>query len=153
MLVFTILLYIILSRIASHHTCLPLIRMYCVYVHVCVCVCVCMCMCVCVYVQCKNTTNIQQTKQQKGFTALHSAVCYGKLRVVKHLIQNCPHITMNTHNLKGTSPISDAQKFGYTNITEYLKVQMLMKMVMGVELDGIFPFDKLVRRIIVTYLQ
>jgi len=108
-------------------------------------------MCVCVYKCLYNQCIHKQTNKQlqKGFTALHSAVCYGKMPIVKYLTQNCADLTINTHNLEGTTPISDAQQFGYTDIAEYLKVQVLMKMVMGIEL----PFDERIRGIIVTYLH
>jgi len=84
---------------------------------------------------------------QRGRTPLQLAASYGKMAIVKCLVEEC-HAVITTQNM---TPISAAEKRRYTTIAHYLKAQV-MKMVMGLD-SNLLPFYGGVRGIIATYLQ
>jgi len=90
---------------------------------------------------------------QSGCTALHVAAGYGRMAVVKYLVEKC-QVVITTHDRKGKSPIVYAKYQGHPNVVDYLKAQVkvrrMMKMVME---SNLLPFYTGVRSIIVKYLQ
>jgi len=86
---------------------------------------------------------------QDDITALHWSAYNGNMAIVQYLVEKCAVIT--TQDKFGTTPISDAEVQGHTNVADYLKAQV-MNMVMGMELN-MLPFYTGVRSIIAKYLQ
>jgi len=85
-----------------------------------------------------------------GVTALHYAAYFGKINLVKYLIENGKAV-ITTQDSEDRTPISDAVKQGHTKIALYLKAQVL-KMIMGIDLN-LLPFFTGVRSIIAKYLH
>jgi len=86
---------------------------------------------------------------QDGCTVLHRAARYGRMAVVKCLVEEC-HAVITTQDKGGQTPIDYAKSQGRTSIVHYLKARIIMKMIMESEM---LPFYRGVRGIIVKYLQ
>jgi len=61
-----------------------------------------------------------------GRTPLHTAANNGYMTTVQYLVEEC-HCEINTKDNDNTTPISDANRRGHANISDYLKHQLVVR--------------------------
>jgi len=86
---------------------------------------------------------------QYGRTALHYAAIIGHMKIVKCLVEEGQAV-ITTQDKYGNTPIIFAEHNGHTNVANYLKAQLMMKVVIQ---SNVLPFYSGVLSIIAKYLQ
>ena len=62
-------------------------------------------------------------EEDNGWTALHRAAEYGRVRTVKHLVEK-HNVDIHKRNRDGKTALNMAEMYGYTECADYLRVLM-----------------------------
>ena len=68
----------------------------------------------------------ENAKETKGWSPLHSAITGGKVKIVKHLIENSASLSEN--NANGYSPLTSAIEKGHVDIAHWARISVELKL-------------------------